>query len=74
MTVRELTSRVWYAQKVVIIAWQQFEKCKDLDEILRKAVLKCENWQLLSETNKEVGSKIVDSYGVMDNYLIIEVH
>jgi len=74
MTVKEFTSRLWYAQNIVIITWQQFDKCNDLDEILGKALLKCENWQLRSDVYKKINNKLVDSYGVMDEYLIIEVH
>lgn len=74
MTVREFTSKMWYAQQIVIITWQQFDRCKDIDEVLGKALLRCENWQLRSEVYREINNKMVDSYGVMDGYLIVEVH
>lgn len=74
MTVRELTSRVWYSQKIMVIRWQEFNKCKDIDEIRKAALMVGENYQLISVNYEKVNNMLVDSYGVMDNTLIIEVH
>lgn len=74
MTVREFTSRIWYAQKIMIIKWKEFDKCKDIDEIRKAAVMTGENCDLRSVTYDKVNNMLVDSYGVIDNVLIIEVH
>ena len=74
MTVREFTGRCWYAQQIVIITWKQFDKCENIDDVLGKALLRCKNYELRSEVYREINNKMVDSYGVMDEYLIIEVH
>lgn len=74
MTVRELTSRVWYAQKIVIIKWKNFDTCKDIDEIRKVALMTGENHQLRSVNYDKINEMLVDSYGAIDNTLIIEVH
>ena len=74
MTVKELTSRVWYAQKIVIIKWKNFDTCKDIDEIRKVALMTGENYQLRSVNYDKINEMLVDSYGAIDNTLIIEVH
>lgn len=74
MTVREFTRRVWYSQKIMIIKWQDFDKCKDIDDIQKAALMVGENWQLRSVNYEKVNNMLLDSYGVMDDTLIIEVH
>lgn len=74
MTVREFTSRVWYSQKIMIIKWKDFDKCNNIDDIRKVALMVGENYQLRSENYEKVNNMLVDSYGVMDNTLIIEVH
>ncbi len=74
MTVREFTSHVWYSQKIMVIKWKEFDKCKDIDEIRKAALMVGENCQLRSVKYEKVNNMLVDSYGVMDNTLIIEVH
>lgn len=74
MTIREFTSHVWYSQKIMVIKWQDFDKCKDIDDIRKAALMVGENWQLLSVNHKNVNNMLVDSYGVIDDTLIIEVH
>lgn len=74
MTVREFTSRVWYSQKIVIIKWREFDKCNDIDDIRKAALMIGENYQLRSINYDKVNGMLVDSYGVIDDTLIIEVH
>ncbi len=74
MTVREFTSNAWYSQKIIVIKWKEFDKCKDIDDIRKVALMVGENWQLRSVNYENVNNMLVDSYGVMDNALIIEVH
>lgn len=74
MTVREFTSRVWYSQKIMIIKWQVFDIYKDIDDIQKLALMVGENWQLRSVNYEKVNNMLVDSYGAIDNTLIIEVH
>lgn len=77
MTVREFTSRVWYIQQIIVIKWQEFDKVKDkanIEEIKEKAFMYGANHELSSVTYEKVNNMLVDSYGVIDDYLIIEVH
>lgn len=74
MTVREFTSHVWYSQKIAIIKWQDLDKCNDIDDIRKAALMVGENYQLRSINYDKVNDMLVYSYGVMDNTLIIEVH
>ena len=74
MTVREFTSLVWYIQKIIIVKWKDFDKCKDIDDIRKVALMVGENYQLGSVNYEKVNNMLVDSYGVMDDTLIIEVH
>lgn len=73
MTVRDFTSRVWYSQKITIIKWKEFDKCKNIDEIRKVALMVGENYQLRSVNYEKINNMLVDSYGVMDDTLIIEV-
>lgn len=74
MTVREFTSQLWYSQKIMVIKWKDFDKCKDIDDIRKVALMVGENYQLKSVNYEKVNNMLVDSYGVMDDALIIEVH
>jgi len=74
MTIREFTSRLWYSQKIIVIKWKDFDKCKDIDDIRKVALMVGENYQLRSVNYENVNNMSVDSYGVMDDTLIIEVH
>ena len=74
MTVRDFTSRLWYSQKIIVIKWKEFDKCNDIDDIKRRSLMVGENWQLRSVNYENVNNMLVDSYGVMDNTMIIEVH
>lgn len=76
MTVREFTNRLWASQSIIIIRWKEFDKCNNLDDIRKRALVKNEAIQLRAdtETYNNVNNMFVDSYGVMDGYLIIEVH
>lgn len=74
MTVREFTSHVWYSQKIIVIKWKEFDRCKDIDEIRKAALMVGENYQLRSVNYENINNMLVDSYGVIDDTLIIEVH
>ena len=74
MTVREFTSNAWYSQKIMVIKWQDFDKCKDIDDIRKAALMVGENWRLRSVNYENINNMLVDSYGVIDGTLIIEVH
>ena len=74
MTVREFTSKMWYSQKIAVIKWKEFDKCNDIDDIRKAALMVGENYQLGSINYDNVNGMLVDSYGVMDNTLIIKVH
>ena len=74
MTVKEFTSRLWYSQKIMVIKWKDFDKCKDIDDIRKVSLMVGENYQLMSVNYEKVNNMLVDSYGVMDDTLIIEVH
>ena len=74
MTVREFTSRVLYTQKIIIVKWRDFDKCKDIDDIRKAALMVGENYQLKSVNYEKVNNMLVDSYDVMDDTFIIKVH
>lgn len=81
-TVSEFTSKMWYAQKILIIKWQDFdtigwgireiENC--LEAAKEKAVYIGTPHELRSEVYTDVNKMTIDSYGVMDDVLIIEVY
>lgn len=73
MTVRKFTSRLWNSQKIIIIKWKDFDKCKDIDDIRKAALMVGENYQLRSVNYEKLNDMSVDIYGVMDDTLIIEV-
>lgn len=75
MTVREFTNHLWYAQPIAIIKWKDFDSSNnDMQTINSKALMTGLNYDLRSDTYKETNNMLVDSYGVIDNVLIIEVH
>ena len=77
MTVREFTDHIWYVQPILVITWQDFDarEREDIEELKKKALLYGDNCMVLSsETAKSIMDKKVDSYGVIDNVLIILVH
>lgn len=75
MTVREFANRVWYSQKIIVIKWQKFnDECIDINEIRKSALMVGESYQLRSVNYENVNNMLVDSYGVIDNVLIIKVH
>ena len=74
MTVREFTSKMWYSQKIAVIKLKEFDKCNNIDDIRKAALMIGENCQLRSINYDEVNGMLVGSYGVIDDTLIIEVH
>lgn len=74
MTVREFTSRMWYAQKVIVIKWKEFDKCDNIDDIKRRALMVGENWNLRSTAYGKICGMLIDSYGAIGDTMIIEVH
>lgn len=73
MTVREFTDHLWYTQKIIIIKWKEFDWNDSIDVMESKALMVGENHQLLSIVYDAVNDMSIDSYGVIDNTLIIEV-
>ena len=73
MTVREFTGKMWYSQQIAIIKWKDFDKCNGLDEIRKSSLMYGEAYELRSEVYKSLNNYLVDSYGTIDNVLIIEV-
>lgn len=74
MTVMGFTSKMWYLQKIIVIKWKEFDKCNDINDIRKAALMVGKNYQLRSINYDKVNGMLVDSYGVMDDTLIIEVH
>lgn len=74
-TVREFTGHLWAIVNIIIIDSKTFSSLDDwnIDEVKKNALWQGTNNQLLSCTADEINNKIVGSFGVMDNYLIIEV-
>ena len=75
MTVREFTEHLWTIVNIIIIDYKTSFSLSDwnIDVIKENALWQGENNQLLSCTADEINNKIVGSFGVMANYLIIEV-
>lgn len=82
MTVREFTSRVWYSQKIVVIKWREFDfinnNIEERDIPLKAAIERAEYvgtpHELRSVIHSRINEMLIDSYGVIDDTLIIEVH
>ena len=73
-TVREFTGRLWYAANIIIVDYKTFASEWSIDAIKKNALWQGLNNQLLSCTADGICNKTVGSFGVMDNYLIIEVY
>ena len=71
MTIKELTSKLWYASKIAIIEGKEYDVCNDIDDIQRKSLMFGENCQLRSVNYKSLNLKKVYNFGVIDNRLII---
>lgn len=82
MTVREFTSRVWYSQKIIVIKWKNFDYInksievtdKYFETIKEQAEYVGTPHKLRSVKYDNINEMLIDSYGVMNNVLIIEVH
>lgn len=74
MTVREFFGRCWYRTKLVIIKWQVFEHEYNIEQIKEKAIYVGTPHELNSDIHKNIHNMSLDSYGIIDDYLIILVH
>ena len=78
--INEFSDRCWYGTKMVIIKWADADtvmrSCpQDLLAALKEnAVYVGTPHELRSETHKEIRELILESYGVVDDHLIVEVH
>ena len=72
-TLREFTNKLWYGNKIAVITQDAFEKCNDIEDIRKAALMFGENWQLRSVVYDDVNNMTVMSYGVIGNILVIEV-
>lgn len=73
MTVSEFLGRCWYLTKLVIIKWQVFDTVKEaanIEQIKEKAIYVGTPHEL----NSDIHNMSLDSYGIIDDYLIILVH
>lgn len=78
-TVREITGKAFYSQKIIVISWREFDSAtkadgEPIDNILTRAIWAGENCELRSAELGPVCSKYVDSFGAFENYLIICTH
>ena len=74
ITVREFTSRMWYAQPMVIIPWKRLHNEIDIKKIKENAIYIGTPHELRSDNYANINNRTVDSYGVIDNNIIITVH
>lgn len=72
MTVSEFLGRCWCLTKLVIIKWQVFDTVKEanIEQIKEKAIYVGTPHEL----NSDVHNMSLDSYGIIDDHLIILVH
>lgn len=73
MTVNEFLGRCWYRTDLVIIKWQVFDTVKEaanIEQIKEKAIYVGTPHEL----NSDIQNMSLDSYGIIDDYLIILVH
>lgn len=73
-TIREFTSHMWYAQQMIIIPWQKLHNEIDIEKIKANAIYIGTPHELRSVIYDNINNKILDSYGVIDNTMIITVH
>ena len=76
-TVNEFLNRCWYGSKIIVIYWADCEiylAAHDIDAIKEKAKFVGTPHELRSDTFKDVREMTVDSFGAMDDYIIIETH
>lgn len=77
MTVSEFLGRCWYRTDLVIINWQVFGTVKEavnIEQIKEKAIYVGTPHELNSDIHKNIHNMSLDSYGIIDDYLIILVH
>lgn len=77
MTVSEFLGRCWYRTDLIIIKWQVFDTVKetiDIEQIKEKAIYIGTPHELNGDIHKNIHNMSLDSYGIIDNYLIILVH
>ena len=72
MKLRDLLNRTWYITKVIIV--DDLGNEVDINKIKERAFFVGENHETRSVTVAWMLDKNVRSFGVMDDYLIIEVY
>ena len=72
-TLREFIGKLWFGNKIAVITQDAFEKCNDIEDIRKAALMFGESWQLRSVVYDDVNKMKVMSYGVIGNVLVIEV-
>ena len=73
-TVREFTGRMWYSQPMIIIPWNRLHNETNLEKIKERAIYIGTPHELRSVTNANINNMAMDSYGAIDNTIIITVH
>ena len=74
MTVSEFLGRCWYRTNLIIIKWQVFDQEYSIEQIKEQAIYIGTPHELNSDIHKNIHNMSLDSYGIIDGYLIILVH
>ena len=74
ITVREFTDHMWYTQPMVIVPQSKLHDEIDIEKIKANAIYVGTPHELNSDIHKNIYNMSLDSYGIIDDYLIILVH
>ena len=77
MTLNDLLLKLWYIQNIVVIESDKFDIVKDsadLSRIKDQALFSGPLNKIQSVNNSHLLSRLVKSYGVIDNVFIIIIH
>ena len=74
MTVNKFLGRCWYGTNLIIIRWQVFDQEYSIEQIKEQAIYIGTPQELYSDIHKNIHNMSLDSYGIIDGYLIILVH
>lgn len=73
ITLRQLTMHLWCVVPIVVIEHDRFEQEDSLDTMRHKAVMTGDSLQLLSVSYSALNERNVDSYGIIENTLVIVI-
>ena len=69
MTLNELTNMIWYVQEIIVLDYSP--NSIDISELKEKAVFYGDNAELRSDLYKDIKGKYVQSFGALDDFVVV---